>query len=372
MEKKITRPALESLACVEPDCELYGEAGQGNLTERKTYGKDRIRYLRCRRCGSEFSERKGTALWNTKVREDKAVSVAEHLSEGCSPESTARLAKVDISVVKRLSRKVGQHGKLLHDERVQDVAVQALEADERHGFSQSKDEPAWEAEMMDPESKLILSHQQGRRDEELIRRLYADTVTRLANPHDLVLFTDGEQSYASLFPEFFGVPYQPARQGNQGRMPNIRFRIPRRLAHVQILKRREAKRLVEVEIRYTHGSQKRAQQALDDLGYETPNTSAIERRNATARRMNIYQVRKSTAFSRRPDIKETLGWWGITVYNWCRKHRSLRTLLAHTQGKKSISNALPPGPLDWLIIFSQSVNCYSHRSTQIAAGDNLT
>ncbi|MCB0141750.1 MAG: hypothetical protein KDE50_17725 [Caldilineaceae bacterium] len=159
MKKKITRPPLESLACVKPDCELYGEAGQGNLTERKTYGKDRIRYLRCGRCGSEFSERKGTALWNTKVREDKAVSVAEYLSEGCIPESTARLAKVDISVVNRLSRKVGQHGKLFHDDRVQDVAVQALEADERHGFSQSKEVPAWEAEMMDPESKLILSHQ---------------------------------------------------------------------------------------------------------------------------------------------------------------------------------------------------------------------
>jgi len=98
------------------------------------------------------------------------------MSEGCSPESTARLAKVDISVVNRLSRKVGQHGKLFHDERVREVDVQALEADERHGFSQSKDQPAWEAEMMDPESKPILAHQRGRRNENLIRRLYADTV----------------------------------------------------------------------------------------------------------------------------------------------------------------------------------------------------
>jgi transposase-like protein len=176
MKKKITRPPLESLACVEPDCELYGQTGQGNLKERKTYGKDQIRYLRCTCCGSEFSERKGTALWNTKVREEKAVSVAEHLSEGCSPESTARLAQVDISVVNRLSLKVGQHVKRFHDARVQDLEVQALEADERNGFSQRKGEPAWEAEMMDPESKLILCHQQGRRDEDLIRRLYADTV----------------------------------------------------------------------------------------------------------------------------------------------------------------------------------------------------
>lgn len=349
-----------------------GHRNQGNLTVRKTYGKDSIRYLRCTSCGCEFSERKGTALWNTKVREEKAVAVAAHLSEGCSLESTVRLAKVDSSVVKRLSRKVGQQGKLLHDERVQEVKVQALAADERHGFSQSKAEPAWEAEMMEPKSKLILSHQQGRRDESLIRRLYADTVARLANPHDLVLFTDGEHSYAALFPEFFGIPYRPARQGIQGRMPKIRFRIPRSLAHVQLIKRREGKRLVEVEIRSTHGAQKRAQQALDDLGYEKPNTSAIERRNATARRMDIYQVRKSIAFARRPDLKEALGWWSVTVYNWCRQHRSLRLPLAVPQGKKSTANDPQPWLLDLLITFSQSVNCYSPRSTRLGAGDNLT
>jgi hypothetical protein len=77
-----TRPQLETLACVNEACELYGQVGQDNLTVRKTYGKDGIRYLRCGCCGREFSERKNTALWNTKVTEEKAVSVAEHLAEG--------------------------------------------------------------------------------------------------------------------------------------------------------------------------------------------------------------------------------------------------------------------------------------------------
>jgi hypothetical protein len=36
--------------------------GQDNLTVRKIYGQDRIRLLRCRTCGEEFSERRGTAL----------------------------------------------------------------------------------------------------------------------------------------------------------------------------------------------------------------------------------------------------------------------------------------------------------------------
>ncbi|MCA9955070.1 MAG: hypothetical protein H6657_32355 [Ardenticatenaceae bacterium] len=49
---------------------------------RKVYGRDNIRYLRCRGCQQEFSERKNTALWNSKIPEAKAVSVAKHLAEG--------------------------------------------------------------------------------------------------------------------------------------------------------------------------------------------------------------------------------------------------------------------------------------------------
>lgn len=372
MKTYYTRPPIESLACVESECDLYGQAGQGNLTVRKVYGKDKIRFLRCRNCGNEFSERKGTALWNTKVRETKAVSVAEHLSEGCSQESTARLVDVDISVVQRLNKAVGKHGRQFHDERVNDVEVEALQADERHGFSDTKGQPAWEAEVMDPRSKLILAHEQGRRDETLIRRLYEDAAPRVADRHDLVLFTDGEPSYATLFPEYFGVPYQPARNGTRGRRPKIRHRIPRSLAHVQIVKCREGARLVEVEIRYPYGSHNRVAQALDALGYSQPNTSAIERRNGTARRMTIYQVRKSIAFSRRPDAKLALGWWGVTVYNWCRHHRSLRQPMDVPEGKKSTDSALRPWPPVSQITFSQSGNSCSHPSIRQDPGDNLT
>src|SRR5258708_3477849 len=97
-----SRAALETLACVNEQCVLYGQKGQDNLTIRKTYGKDAIRYLRCRCCGEEFSERKRTALWNAKVTEEKAVAVADHLAEGGCLKATARLVKVHPSVVRRL------------------------------------------------------------------------------------------------------------------------------------------------------------------------------------------------------------------------------------------------------------------------------
>ena len=151
----------------------------------------------------------------------------------------------------------------------------------------------------------------------------------------------------------------------------MQFRIPRTLAHVQIIKRREGRRVVQVDIRSTHGSRKRGQQALEYLGYSTPNTSAIERRNGTARRMSAHQVRRSLAFSRRPDTKQALGWWALTVYNWSRTHRALRQPLMAPVGKKSASPRHLRWPWDWLIVFLLFTRSSSPRCFLPAVGDNL-
>jgi IS1 family transposase/transposase-like protein len=344
-ERNTTRPPIESLACVNPDCDLYGQNGGTNLLIRKVYGRDQIRYLRCRCCQQEFSERKNTALWNSKIPEAQAVSVAEHLADGCGIKSTARLVKVDPGTVRRLNGKVGRHGQQYHEQEVQDVMVTELQADERYGFTGNKQQPAWEAELMDPASKFILAHVQGARDESLIRRLLEDGAARLRHRHEVALFTDGLPAYRTLFPEIFGYAYYPPRQGTRGPYPKARFRIPRTAAHVQIIKHQSGYRLEKVEIRYVHGSKKRIEQALERLGYNVPNTSAIERRNGTARLMSAAQVRKTLAFAGKDSTKEAMGWWGMTVYNWCREHRSLKRLLAEPMGKKSMNSGHRLWPL---------------------------
>ena len=342
---KHPRPPLESLACVHPDCDLYGQKGGTHLTIRKVYGQDQIRYLRCRCCQQEFSERKNTALWNSKIAEAKAISVAEHLADGCGIKSTARLVKVDPSTVRRLNQKVGRHGQQYHGQEVQDVAVTELQADERYGFAGSKQHPAWEAELMDPASKFILAHVQGARDESLIRSLLTDGAARLHDRHAVALFTDGLPAYRTLFPKIFGRAYYPARQGMRGPHPHARYRIPRTAAHVQIVKHQSGHRLKKIEIRYAHGSKKRIEQALDRLGYNVPNTSAIERRNGTARLMSAAQIRKTLAFAGKDSTKEAMGWWGMTVYNWCRQHRSLKQRLPVPVGKKSMNKGHRLWPL---------------------------
>jgi IS1 family transposase len=214
------------------------------------------------------------------LRKRRAVAVAEHLAEGCSLKAMARLAKVHSSVVTRLNRKAGIHAESFHDERVQDLEIVALEADERHGYAQDKSRPRWEAEVIDPVSKFVLSHVRGQRDEALIRRLLEDAAQRLASRHHLVLFTDGEASYASLFPEIFGQAYRPSRQGSCGRFLDARYRIPRTLAHVQIVKQRERQHVVEVNIRYIHSSHRCVQRVLSNSA--TPHRTHRPLSGATA------------------------------------------------------------------------------------------
>ena len=128
------RPDLDTLACVNAECSLFRQNGQNNLVIRKVYGHDAIRLLRCRTCGEEFSERRGTALFNTKVSEDKAVEIVDHLTDGCGVRSTARLTKVCKATVARLLRVSGRHAERVHDQHVKDLTPKALEFDEQWSY----------------------------------------------------------------------------------------------------------------------------------------------------------------------------------------------------------------------------------------------
>jgi hypothetical protein len=104
------------------------------ILSRHLYGRDRIRLLRCRPCCEEFSERRGTALCTTKLSEDKAEYVINHLGAGCRVRATARLVKVSQETVARLLRVSGRHAERFHDAHGRDLRPLALEFDEPWSF----------------------------------------------------------------------------------------------------------------------------------------------------------------------------------------------------------------------------------------------
>lgn len=115
------RPADEDLGrfcCQNVKCPDYGKRGHGNLTVPMRYGPQQRRLLRCRTCKARFSERKGTPLFDSRLPEDKVVSVLHHIAEGVGVRKTGRLVGVTKDTVVRYSLRAGEHAQQLHDELV--------------------------------------------------------------------------------------------------------------------------------------------------------------------------------------------------------------------------------------------------------------
>lgn len=344
----LPRPPLETLACINPGCQAQAQPAQGNLTVRKTYGRDQIRFLRCNTCGTEFSERKHTALWNTKIPEARAALVGNCLADKNSLKATVRITGTHKSTVKRLRQAFGLQAKLVHDKLVRGVRSKVVQFDERHGFAGSKDNPIWEGVAFDAVNKLTLSLRVGHRDELMALELMTDARSRLAQVNDLLVITDGFEPYRTHFPSVFGRAY-PSARGKRGRPRRPKHRIPRGVAHAQVIKRYSGRRVTSVEARIAHGTKKCVFKGLRRLGHETINTSGIERSNLTVRSMNAYQVRRSLAFARRSESRSSLAWWCVGVMNFCRVNRALGLKLERPQGRRRYlerSPAMAAGVVD--------------------------
>jgi transposase-like protein len=109
---------LSRFCCQNPACADYGLRGRDNLRVGFRYGTHRRLMLVCRTCQRRFSERKGTALFATRLPQDKAVAVVRHLQEGCGVRQTGRLVGVDKDTVGRYARAAGRHAQDTHDEVV--------------------------------------------------------------------------------------------------------------------------------------------------------------------------------------------------------------------------------------------------------------
>jgi hypothetical protein len=108
---------LSRFCCVNSKCADHGKRAAGNLVVCGQSGAT-CRLLRCRGCGSRFSERKGTVFFRSHLTEKKVVSILEHVNEGVGMRKTGRLERVKEDTVIRYARLAGTHAKDLHDELV--------------------------------------------------------------------------------------------------------------------------------------------------------------------------------------------------------------------------------------------------------------
>ena len=114
-----SRLTIERCFCHNSDCPDHGKRGHGNVYFRGWSGRaQQIRMVYCRTCKKSYSERKGTALERSQLPADKAVSVLDHLREGCGVRATSRLTGVSRDTVTRYLARAGDQANQLHDELV--------------------------------------------------------------------------------------------------------------------------------------------------------------------------------------------------------------------------------------------------------------
>lgn len=198
-----------------------------------------------------------------------------------------------------------------------------------------------EAITLDPRSKFIIALHLGQRTETTIRSLLEETVQRILTPQSIVLYSDGLSLYESLFPELFGVPFQASKSTHLGRRCAVQYRIPRSLAHVQVIKHRQGRKLETVEVKVAHGSKVRVDLENTRLGFNIANTSAIERYNGSARESTMFMGRKGLSFARLPRSRVYAAQITRLAYNWVRKNRSLRVPLVVPIGRKRFEQRTP-------------------------------
>jgi transposase-like protein len=125
---------VSDLCCVNSQCPDYGKRGAGNLVCRKLFGSGRWRFVRCRTCRREFSERQGTALFGGHLPTAKALCVLEHIADGCGVRQTARLTGVTPNTVMRWTRKAGAHAAATHEELARHLVAKEVQLDEKWSF----------------------------------------------------------------------------------------------------------------------------------------------------------------------------------------------------------------------------------------------
>jgi len=127
--------------------------------------------------------------------------------------------------------------------------------------------------------------------------------------------TDGKGAYREAMVETWGQVPAPKPSG-KGFVPEKKQPQPG-WHYLQVVKRREGSRLVEVKIEVIYGDE-------TTLSLVGAHTSYVERTNLTSRQMNGRLVRKTLSFSKEREMLKASSVWEDVAYNLTRAVRTLR------------------------------------------------
>lgn len=282
----------------------------------KKFGKDRDGHqrYRCLSCKKTFIESYKRPLCDMRLPLEKALTVIQHLVEGCSIRSTVRITGVEKRTILSLLVLVGERCEKLMMNRIRGLHVKKVQCDELWGFIGMKEKTkakngkqgnqigdAWCYTAIERHSKLILTWHLGRRTSwDTVR--FTENL-RHATSGKFQISSDGFQPYKDA------AVYSLGAQG---------------VDFAQVVKLYAAS--PEGETRYSPtqciGCNKET--VFGFPGLKQASTSHVERQNLSVRMGMRRMTRLTNAFSTKWQNLKAAYALHFAYYNFCRVHQTLR------------------------------------------------
>jgi transposase-like protein/IS1 family transposase len=291
---------------------------------RSKHGKDRNgnQRWRCRDCGATFASEAGRPLGNMRIDLDEAIKVLGMLLEGMSIRACSRLIEMKHGTICDLVLTVGENCDRFLGAAVRNVTADAIELDEIWGFVDCKDitkkrlgrvdecGDSWTWLAIDADSKLVLSHAVGQRDEATCEQFLSRLNGATSGPMQVT--SDGLRLYTYRVPMMLGS----------------------RITYAQLIKNYKS---TQTETRYSPatitGIDKAVRFVEPDEGRIS--TSYAERLNLSVRMHCRRFTRLTNAHSKTSRHHAAMVALFVAWYNFCRANEAL--------GKGKVSPAMAAG-----------------------------
>jgi transposase-like protein/IS1 family transposase len=175
-------------------------------------GKDHLGNprVRCVLCGKSWIDRNHRPLGDMRIEKEKAIMVLRMMLEGCSMHTINRLTAVNRKAIAALLLLIGERCQRFLDSKIKNVQTSDIQVDELWAFIGCKEKfrqrrkkseelgDSYTFLAIDRSSKLILTHQIGKRDSSNTRLFVARLREAIAgNCH---ITSDGFSPYTQAVP----------------------------------------------------------------------------------------------------------------------------------------------------------------------------